>query len=357
MKRTLAVFAASLALGLGGVYLVGGASVFDPDTYLAADPSLGILGLIAVTALAHWTLPALRLSLLARLHGTRLALGTAVWIHLAYTLGSAVTPGGSGGGPALAVSLRYTGMRWGRGIAVATQVFVLDLLFFAWAAPLSLLTLWAMPGVRVPPGLTLGIGACVALVLGVAVLLTRYPRLTVRSILWLGARPWLRRGRGRRRAVARDFYRAARGFSALPTGAKVGLQALQACAWGSGFGLFWALLALYQRVDLPTVLATLTLASLLSIVMPTPGASGFMEVAVGLGTSGLVERDVLTAPLLLWRVASYYAVFALGPLAGWMLYRRAAHAAHAACAARDAEPKGTPHAAPDHAGGPNRAPR
>ena len=76
-----------------------------------------------------------------------------------------------------------------------------------------------------------------------------------------------------------------------------------------------------------------------------------MEVAVGLGTSGLVERDVLAAPVLLWRVASFYAVFALGPLAGWMLYRRAARAA------RDAERKATPHAAPDLAAGPTRAPR
>lgn len=323
MKRILVVLVATLALSVGGLYLVGGGAVFDVATYRTAHPDPWILTLVAVLVPAHWTFPAVRLASLARLHGTRMSLGMAIWVHLAYTLGSLVTPGGSGGGPALAVALRYLGMPWGRGIAVATQVFVLDLLFFAWAAPLSLLALWAMPSLRVPPALAVGVGASVAVVLTVAVLVAGYPRVAVRSILWLGGRGWFRRWRGRRRGVARDFYRAARNFAALPTRAKLGLQVLQAGAWGSSFVLFWALLALYQRVDLPTVLATLTLASLLSIVMPTPGASGFMEVAVGLGTRGLVGRDVLAAPVLLWRMASFYVAFGLGPIAGLVLLRRA----------------------------------
>ena len=46
-----------------------------------------------------------------------------------------------------------------------------------------------------------------------------------------------------------------------------------------------------------------------------------MEVAVGLGASGQAARELLAAPLLLWRVASFYAVFAFGPIAVWMLYR------------------------------------
>ena len=322
MKRTVLAFALSIGMGLLGLYLVGG-RVFDPATYARARLDVPLLAGAAAAACTQWWMPAWRLALLLRNQGIRLPRGTPLLLHLTYTLGSALTPSGSGGGPALATSLRYLGVPWGRGIAVAVQVFVLDITFLAWAAPVAILYLTLLRGVTLPPSLQVLAGSSVALAIVAALLLAVFPRVSVRLILWLGRRRPFRRWRCRSLGIARDYYRAAQLFGRLRPADWVALQIAQVGGWLSSFVVFWALLNLYHPADLLGVAAGLSLASLLSLVMPTPGASGFMEAAVGLGAMSQIDADLVTAPVLLWRLATFYVVFAAGPVASWCLLRQA----------------------------------
>jgi len=325
LKRTALAFALSIGMGLLGLYLVGG-RVFDPATYASARMDVRLLAGAAVAASTQWWLPAWRLALLLGIQGIRLPRGTPLLLHLTYTLGSALTPGGSGGGPALATSLRYLGVPWGRGIAVAVQVFVLDITFLAWAAPVAILYLTLLRGVTLPVPLQLLAGASVALAAAAALLLAHFPRVSVRLILWFGRRRPFRRRRARSLGIARDYYRAARIFGRLRPADWVVLGVAHVGGWLSSFVVFWALLNLYHPADLLDVAAGLSMASLLSLAMPTPGASGFMEAVVGLGAMSQIDADLVTAPVLLWRFATFYVVFAAGPVASWCLLRRARRA-------------------------------
>ncbi|HEX5974792.1 MAG TPA: hypothetical protein VFY57_06500, partial [Rubrobacteraceae bacterium] len=96
------------------------------------------------------------------------------------------------------------------------------------------------------------------------------------------------------------------------------INVVVAAGWFSGFVLFWLLLKLYGvEVGLLATLAILTSVTLVSHLFPTPGGSGFMEAALGLSIGA---GGGAAAALLLWRLASYHAIFLLGPPAAWLLY-------------------------------------
>lgn len=320
MIRTVAIFVLSLGLGVAGLYAVGGA-VFEPATYawVRWNPWLIVVALASVAGL--WTLQALRLAILVRHQGTTLPGASALLVHLTYTLGCALTPGGSGGGAALAASLRRLGVRWGHGIGVAVQVFILDIVFLAWASPMALLYLVWVRNLPVSPWVQTLVWSCVGLAAGTAFLLVGSPGTAARFILWLGRRRPLHRWRARARAIARDYYRAGRVFRSLPPKKMAVLQLVHLGGWFCSVSTLWAWMNLYVPTDLPIVAAGLTTASLLSIAMPTPGASGLIEAVIGLGAMAEVDDSIVAAPILLWRITTFYLVFLAGPLAGWWLLR------------------------------------
>jgi glycosyltransferase 2 family protein len=318
--RTVLLFVVSFTLGAVGLYLVGG-DVFDPATYAPARVAPVPIVIVIVAVAGLWSLLAWRLKLLVGHQGTALSGMTALLVHLTYTLGSALTPGGSGGGGVLAASLRRLGVRLGRSIAVAVQIFILDIVFLAWASPLALLYLLWVRGLAVPTSVQWLVWTCVGLAVCAAVLLAGYPGATARLILWVARRGPLRRYRDPARRLARDYYRAGRIFQHLSTKNMVTLQLVQLGGWSCSFLALWAWMNLYLPADLPVVLAVATTASLLSIVMPTPGASGLIEAVVGLGAMSELGDTGVAAPILLWRFTTFYIVFMMGPLAGWWLLR------------------------------------
>jgi uncharacterized membrane protein YbhN (UPF0104 family) len=93
-----------------------------------------------------------------------------------------------------------------------------------------------------------------------------------------------------------------------------------AAGWLGGFLLLWSFLELYGvQTGLLATLAILSSLTLVSHFVPTPGGSGFIEAAVGLGIGA--TGGSVAAALLLWRLASFYAVYLMGPPAGWLLYQ------------------------------------
>jgi uncharacterized protein (TIRG00374 family) len=318
-KRIWSVIALSLGLGLLGLYLVAGEAVFRRETYRLAhlDPALALvaLGLLC----GYWLLPAWRLKVLSRAQGHRLPFVTALFIHILGVFSSAVTPGGSGSAPAIATGFRRAGVPWGRGVGIAVQILVLDLVFFAWVLPVSLIYLLLIGFVTLPLQLVVLAFASGLVAVASAIVLGRYPRLAVRTFLWLARRPWLFRFRARLYAGARDYYRSGRLFMRISWRRWFSLQLLSALSWLSGFALLWLLVDLGHGLPLVPTLAILTVATLLSYVVPTPGGAGFIEVAVGYGIAAHVTQSELATPLLLWRLGTFYLVFLLGPLATWLV--------------------------------------
>ena len=320
MKRSLLALFASLALGLIGLYLVGGPAAFEASSYQL--PEVGtplILAMVAGSA-AYWLVPALRLQLLCTVHGHGLPLAQGLLIHIAGLFSAALTPGGSGSAPAIAAGLRRAGLPLGTAVATAVQVTVLDLVFFAWALPISLAYLLSSGATVLSLDLVALALASMVLALAASIVLGRYPRPVVRLLLWLARRPRLLRFGQRFRATARGYYRGSRLFVAMRLSTWISLQALGALAWLGMFLLFWALARAFQPLEVLATIATLTIATLVAFIVPTPGGSGFIEVAVGYGIGAQLTDANLATPLLAWRFATFYLILLLGPLAAWLLF-------------------------------------
>src|SRR5215211_2149951 len=319
LKRAVAVFVLGLALGFAGLYLVGGDRIFRIETYRVRDPSALVVTLCVIAFIAEWfVMDCARIWLLCRNQRIPLSFRSAILVHLTSMFVASVTPGNVGVGPTIAVALRRLGVPFGKGVGVAVQVFVLDMIYFAWAVPLSLGYLIYSNTLRLPPASEVAAFTIAGLAIAGAVFLTRYPRPVVRLILVAARWPFLNRFAPRLRKVARDYYRSAIAFRNMSLFSWLMINVVVAAGWFSGFMLFWLLLKLYGvEVDLLATLAILTSITLVSHLFPTPGGSGFMEAALGLSIGA---GGGAAAALLIWRLASYHAIFLLGPPAAWLLY-------------------------------------
>jgi uncharacterized protein (TIRG00374 family) len=317
--RAVVVFVLGLALGFGGLYLVAGDQIFRIQTYRVRDPSLLVVALCVVAFIAEWfVMDPARIWLLCRNQKIPLRFRSAVLVHLTSMFAASVTPGNVGVGPVIAVALKRLGVPFGKGVGVAIQVFIFDMIFFAWAVPLSLGYLIYSNTLRLPPVSEFAAFAIAGLAIVGAVFLTRDPRSVVRLILITARWPFLNKFAPRLRKVARDYYRSAIAFRNMSLFSWLMINVVVAAGWFSGFVLFWLLLKLYGvEVDLLATLAILTSITLVSHLFPTPGGSGFMEAALGLSIGA---GGGAAAALLIWRLASYHAIFFLGPPAAWLLY-------------------------------------
>lgn len=316
--RTIAMVLLSLGLGIAGLYLVVGAVVFRPETYRLENPSIPLLGLAVLAFLVKWMSPAVRIWLLCRAQKIPLTYRSALLAHLAAMFVAAFTPNNTGVAPATVVALGRFGVPLGRGIGVAVQLFVLDLIFFAWSVPLGLAYLIYADKISLPRSTMVAALTTAVLALCVAVALIRYPRPVVRLLLAAAGWPVLRRFDRRLRQSARDYYRGMETFEGATVPTWLALNAFTITQWFGSFVLLWSLLGLYGvGASLLAILAILSALTLVSHFVPTPGAAGFVEVAVGLSIGSAAG---VGAAILVWRLASFYVIFLLGPLAGWLIH-------------------------------------
>jgi glycosyltransferase 2 family protein len=320
LARVLAVFGFSLALGFAGLYLVAGDEIFELESYRVREPSSLVIALCAIAFVAEWfVMDPARVWLLCRNQKIPLPFRSAVLVHLTSMFVASVTPGNAAVGPATAVALRRLGVPFGKSVGIAIQVLVFDMIFFAWSVPLSLGYLIYADTLRLPSGSEFAAFVTAALAIAGAVFLSRYPRPVVRLILAVARWHSMARFASRLRRFARDYYRSARAFKSMPASTWLALNVVVAAGWIGSFVLFWLLLELYGvATGLLATLAILNSITLVAHIFPTPGGSGFVEAALGLsvGASG----GSVAAALLIWRLASYHAIFLLGPPAAWLLY-------------------------------------
>src|SRR5215212_1694882 len=266
LGRALVVFVVGLALGFGGLYLVAGDQIFKIETYRVRDPSFPILVLCVVAFIAEWfVMDSARIWLLCRNQKIPLPFRSAILVHLTSMFVASVTPGNVGVGPTTAVALRGLGVPFGKGVGVAIQVLIFDMIFFAWAVPVSLGYLMYSHTLRLRPVPEFGAFAISGLAIVGAVFLTRYPRPVVRLVLASAGWPLLSRFARRIRGTARDYYRGAIAFRNMALSTWLVVNLVVAGGWFSGFVLFWLLLKLYGvEAGLPATLAILSSVTLVS---------------------------------------------------------------------------------------------
>ena len=288
----------------------------------------GGLGLLALNHLCG----ALRLSLLTRALGEPLGLWRAWQAYVLGRFGAAVTPSGSGAVPAVALSLVGRGLSPEQAWSVPLYTSVLDLFFFAWAAPLATLAaLNALPSVSLSPWLALLLAA---LFLGSGYGLAYHLGRLERPVFWLFSFSPLRRWRrGALRALGRTSSALAtmRGGGPL-RGLLLGL--LTPLLHGASYAIF---LLFARSLDLHTpplfTLAVVLLSSVASFAVPTPGGSGALEVMVGLTIGRSADAGVnpalaptvtanVTAAVIAWRLTSHYSNVVVGAIFGGPLLGR-----------------------------------
>ncbi len=307
-------------MGFLGLYLVNREALLSAGSYRLETWNLPLLLFSFSCFFILWLVPAFKLQYLARLQGYFLNWRQALLAHIIMVLGSAVTPSGSGGGPALIGALKQLNIPMGKGLGIAIQLFILDLMFLVLVLPLGLLKILLSRKLVLTPQLTFfALLACLFSILGF-ILLSRYPRLLVSFLIWLRQKPFFKRFQGRLWRIAKDYYQSSKIFTRLPLRAWFNLQVITIISWLANFWLLWGLMRLYGlRLGILDVTSLLSIITLISFTVPTPGASGFMEFVVGVLAGKQIGHQALAAPILFWRMGSFYLIYLLGPLSGWLL--------------------------------------
>jgi uncharacterized protein (TIRG00374 family) len=256
---------------------------------------------------------------LCRDQGERVPFVVAVRVHALALFGTMITPGGSGGAPALAFSLTRGGHPAAESWSVAIGIFAIDTLFFAWSLPLALPLLIAA-GALPASTVWLPLGAiAVALSVALATLLM-FRLVWLRSLAsWLFRGPLLRLRRRALRGVDR-FVQASNAFPTGRWGWHLRMQGLTAVSWLGFFAVLPMVAAGFGASAAPLALVGFQLiVTAVSAVVPTPGASGFFEAAIGAFVLRLDRLAPASAIALTWRLITFYLFFGVGMLLGGIL--------------------------------------
>lgn len=323
VKRLLAALLLSCGLGIAGLYLATRESVLSPAIYRPNQPSLALAALALISLLALWTAPVVKLRLLAAAQGLRLRSGEAFLAHVAQVFGTAMTPSGTGGGPAMMLAFERLGVAVGTGLGIAIQLFVLDLAALGVLIPVGLTYLLLFSPLALPTATAVLGGALAVLALVASLALARYPRLLYTALLWLSRLRPLQRFSERLTRVAREYFVSAVAFRDMPLTTWSALHGSNLVAWLASFMLFWALLQAFgAEARLLDVLSVLSIVTLIGFFVPTPGAAGVTELMVGLAVGASASATSIAAPVVLWRAGTFYIVYLLGPVCAWVLLSR-----------------------------------
>ena len=305
----------SLVFGLLGL---GAALLFGKPTDLRDIFSLSSRALLvsALLLCTSFLSGGMRILLLARTLHYRLRLLSAVRCHILGAFSAAVTPSGSGNAPAIALMLRRDALAPAHAWSVALYTSVIDLLFYAWFAPASLLTLYLSR--RLPGGSWLLLGGVLASALFFGLWYLLVFHFSVVSTLVSRVFRWRPLGRFSARAdrFVMGLTTTVARLSATTWFQHILLQLLSIGVHISVFGIF-VVVAADLGLSLPILptLATLFLVFVASHVVPTPGGSGVYELSLPLVLSPGNPSAVVPA-VIVWRLLAFYSSFLLGPTLG-----------------------------------------
>ncbi len=275
--------------------------------------------------LASFLFAGARLAMLVRRSGQRIRPRHAVRAHVLGLFASTVTPGGSGGMPAVALVLHRQGLPRGTAWSVAVAAMTADTVFYGWSLPLALVVLRSTTGaLDEAPGLQGLIVAVAAVALVVAYL------LAFRLAWLLPIAQFVLRGRLARFLPRADrfivelvsanqrLHRASWRWHAL-------FHLLVAGSWSTFFLVLWASARGFGvEVQPLPVVAAMSIVAGVGSLFPTPGGSGFYEFGASLALVGQAGGRGVAAAVIVWRAVSHYSLYLIGPMLGGYFVVRSA---------------------------------
>ncbi len=320
MYSALLALGFSFSLGFFALRCLVGPALFSIETYHLSNPKPSIIAFCFVTLLAHWVFPVLRFKLLCSFQGLQLTFFTSFMVHLSAIFGALTMPGNAGGAPALIFALRKLGLPFGAGFAVIAQLTLLDLAYFSFLVPLSIFYAFHIELLSLPTTALSLVIVLSTLFFLVGVLLSFFPKLGKYLLSYFGKLKWVQ---ALTKRVNQNYRQSISRFGAISLTQRLSLHLLTMLSWLTRSAFLWGLLILFDvHTLLINILASLNIINLLSNFMPTPGGSGFVEIAIGWSLR-VEEADptLIAGPILLWRLLTYYINFLFGPLAIWLFYK------------------------------------
>ena len=320
LVQALSISLAFSVLGMALVFWYGGLRPAGLARLREVKP-LALLA--ALTALgASLSLAAFRLQLVCRRLALNLKFGHALRTHTLGIFSAAVTPGGSGSAPAIALNLNYHGLSHPQAWATAIALFVADALFLTWSLPLSLLYLRVQGLYPRDPWWTV-LGVATTTVTAIIALLLVYRLHWLSYLLRAVCRGPLLRLRKPLLKFSTSLLDSSHTFKGAGFVYNALLQLWTALSW---FAYFLVLVFAAWGFGIPVSMlaaeAWQIVITALSFVIPTPGGSGFFEFGTSFLLLGRDSDAAVPAALLVYRLVTYYLFFLLGPpLGGYVLMR------------------------------------
>ncbi len=308
----------SLALSLLGIVAVILLLGDFSDLKELSRVSVPVLLLTVAMLFVTFVIGGLRLFMLMRLAGERTGLWTSIKAYIMGLFAAALTPSGSGNAPSIALTFQADGVPAARCWSAAIYTSVLDLFFFAYSVPLAAVFLWQL-GLMPTVVVWLSILACIisiGLWYGISFRLDRTTGLFYR----LFSIRFLRRWRRAAIVFVRELAGAVSSMSAGGLGMHVQLHILSLALHLVTYTILHVFLSALGG-DTPWIvtISVLALVTAVSHIVPTPGASGYMEATLAYVFSLRTEPAIVTASVVAYRVLSFYASLLLGMLLGGSL--------------------------------------
>ena len=330
MTRTIvrSMLVSLVLTALGVVWVVY--SVGEPSDLLVVLDLRPLVGLLAIAAvMAAFSFAALRMVYICRRMSFRLRFRHALRTHLLSMFSAAVTPGGAGNTPAIALMLQHHGASTSAAWATGVAIFRADAVFHAWGVPFALAGLFALGTIPPTPTWILVGGATLAATALFAWIL-QFKLHWLRPIASGVLRgPLLRFRRAGLRFVD-GMLGSDRLFAQAPLLWQINVQALTAASWMAYFSvLFFLALGLDVPLSWLEAIAMQLVIVTTSVVVPTPGGSGFFEVGISWLLIAEGGGENVPAVVLLWRLVTFYSSFVFGPLLGGYVLAKHLQAAEA----------------------------
>ena len=324
--RALLVSFVLSGAGIGVLFLTGkGFSLSDFSRFLTIQPLYVLYLLLALVG--WWVLSGWRLMILAQSKEVTLLRATRAFLLSLFA--ASVTPSATGSTFGMAWYLsKYTTAE--RATAVAVFSVGLDLVYFAWSLPVSILVLHLR-------GIDIGVGTPV-LVLTTLFALGLAWVLMFRADLLRHFVAERRQGRPKQHATLGDaagleplerFRSGAQGFveetvrsvaliRALPIPTQVLLHVITGLMYLTHFLTANALAAgIGLPIDHVALVATQSIVIAVGFLVPTPGGAGYYEIALGRAFAATNVPESAIGPfVIMWRVISYYLYLLIGPFIG-----------------------------------------
>lgn len=310
--RALLVSFVLSGAGIGVLFLTGkGFSLSDFSRFLTIQPLYVLYLLLALVG--WWVLSGWRLMILAQSKEVTLLRATRAFLLSLFA--ASVTPSATGSTFGMAWYLsKYTTAE--RATAVAVFSVGLDLVYFAWSLPVSILVLHLR-------GIDIGVGTPVLVLttlfaLGLAWVLMFRADLLRHFVAWLfGFKP-LERFRSGAQGFVEETVRSVALIRALPIPTQVLLHVITGLMYLTHFLTANALAAgIGLPIDHVALVATQSIVIAVGFLVPTPGGAGYYEIALGRAFAATnVPESAIVPFVIMWRVISYYLYLLIGPFIG-----------------------------------------